>query len=102
MSTRTTKKVMFSLDIIKTGSLSTGLTPDSSLENMIQELAKGLNLIKHEQEYMEVREGIHRMINDNTNSRVVWWSFFEALVLVIVTIGQVYYLKRFFEVKRVI
>ncbi|OWK15506.1 TMED2 [Cervus elaphus hippelaphus] len=36
-------------------------------------------------------------VNDNTNSRVVLWSFFEALVLVAMTLGQIYYLKRFFE-----
>ena len=57
---------------------------------------------KHEQEYMEVRDRIHRAVNDNTNSRVVMWSFFEALVLVAMTVGQVYYLKRFFEVRRVV
>lgn len=42
------------------------------------------------------------LVNDSTNSRVVWWSFFEALVLVVMTIGQIYYLRRFFEVKRVV
>ena len=102
---------------------------------MVGELSQGLAVIKHEQEYMEVRERIHRMsewvytpvnthepslltclnyvicmllwfslppVNDNTNSRVVWWSVFEAFLLIAMTFGQIYYLKRFFEVKRVI
>lgn len=88
---------------------------------MVGELSQGLGVIKHEQEYMEVRERIHRMsksvwllmwlvlitpfpsqVNDNTNSRVVWWSLFEAFLLVTMTFGQIYYLKRFFEVRRVI
>ncbi len=51
---------------------------------------------------MSVRDRIHRAISENTNSRVVMWSFFEALVLVSMTIGQVFYLRRFFEVRRVI
>ncbi|XP_028400400.1 transmembrane emp24 domain-containing protein-like [Dendronephthya gigantea] len=72
------------------------------LNGMIQELSAVLGGVKHEQEYMEIRDKVHRAINDNTNSRVVWWSFFESLVLVAMTVGQVYYLKRFFEVKRVI
>lgn len=58
--------------------------------------------VKHEQEYMQVRDRIHRSINESTNSRVVLWSFFEALILVAMTLGQVYYLKRFFEVRRVV
>jgi hypothetical protein len=74
----------------------------SQLEEMVSELSMGLTVVKHEQEYMEVRERIHRMINDNTNSRVVWWAVFEAFLLVAMTFGQIYYLKRFFEVRRVI
>ena len=69
---------------------------------MTQELSVSMTGVKHEQEYMEVRERIHRAINDNTNSRVVLWAFFESVVLVAMTLGQVYYLKRFFEVRRVV
>jgi len=75
---------------------------DNKLEDMIKELSTALTGVKHEQEYMAVRDRIHRSINENTNSRVVMWSFFEALVLVSMTLGQVYYLKRFFEVRRVV
>ena len=74
----------------------------NKLEDMIKELSTALTGLKHEQEYMEVRDRIHRAINDNTNTRVVMWSFFEAFVLVAMTVGQVYYLKRFFEVRRVV
>ena len=74
----------------------------NKLEDMIKDLGAALTAVKHEQDYMEVREKIHRAINDSTNSRVVLWSFFEALVLVAMTMGQVYYLKRFFEVRRVV
>lgn len=92
----------------------------NKLEDMIRELScKSLNIslaflfnliflaasltgVKQEQEYMQVRDRIHRSINESTNSRVVMWSFFEALILVAMTIGQVFYLKRFFEVRRVV
>jgi len=104
MSTMTPKIVMFSMDV--------GEPPKSQdaeseahhnkLEEMIKELSTSLTSVKHEQEYMAVRDRIHRAINESTNSRVVMWAFFEAVVLVAMTFGQVYYLKRFFEVRRVV
>lgn len=105
MSTMTPKIVMFSMDIADKPKESKDMNADSQhnrLEDMIQELSTSLTAVKHEQEYMEVRERIHRSINENTNSRVVLWAFFEALVLVAMTTGQIYYLKRFFEVRRVV
>ena len=38
-------------------------------------------------------------MNDNTNARVVYWACFEAFLLVLMTVGQIYYLNRFFEVR---
>ncbi|KAK2191727.1 hypothetical protein NP493_47g06062 [Ridgeia piscesae] len=107
MSTMTPKVVMFSMNIgekpkAEIDNKETDAANHNKLEEMINELSVGLMGVKHEQEYMEVRERIHRAVNDNTNSRVVMWSFFEALVLVAMTLGQIYYLKRFFEVRRVV
>lgn len=106
MSTMTPKIVVFSIDIgdkpKEQVDKEEGDANHNKLTEMINELSTSLTGVKHEQEYMEVRERIHRSINDNTNSRVVLWSFFEALVLVAMSLGQVYYLKRFFEVRRVV
>ncbi|XP_055596540.1 transmembrane emp24 domain-containing protein 2 [Uranotaenia lowii] len=107
MSTLTPKVVMFSMEIGEApkgtiGAANEGEAGHTKLEDMIKELSGTLTGIKHEQDYMHVRDRIHRQINESTNSRVVMWSVFEALVLVVMTVGQVYYLKRFFEVKRVV
>ena len=113
MSTVTPKVLMFSVDVeeaVKHDSTGKPGSPvassiDSShtkLEEQIVELSNGLTAVKHEQEYMAVRDRIHRTINEGTNSRVVMWACFEALLLVAMTLGQVFYLHRFFEVRRVV
>jgi len=104
MSTMTPKAVMFNVDVGEAAKETPheGDGDKNKLEDMIKELSTSLTGVKHEQEYMEVRDRIHRSINDSTNSRVVMWAFFEAMVLVAMTLGQIYYLKRFFEVRRVV
>uniref|UniRef100_A0A2K6BLS5 GOLD domain-containing protein n=1 Tax=Macaca nemestrina TaxID=9545 RepID=A0A2K6BLS5_MACNE len=93
MSTMTPKIVMFTIDIGEApkGQDMEKAVHQNNLEEMISELAVAMTAGK-----------IHGAINNNTNSRVVLWSFFEALVLVAMTLGQIYYLKSFFEVQRLI
>ncbi|KAJ3572639.1 hypothetical protein NP233_g2957 [Leucocoprinus birnbaumii] len=72
------------------------------IEREIRNLAIGLTSVKDEQEYIVVRERVHRNTAESTNSRVKWWSILQAVVIFAVVAWQVYYLKSFFEVKRII
>ncbi|KAF9057408.1 emp24/gp25L/p24 family/GOLD-domain-containing protein [Panaeolus papilionaceus] len=72
------------------------------IEREIRKFASGLVAVKDEQEYIVVREKTHRNTAESTNSRVKWWSILQAIVLFSVVGWQIYYLKSFFEVKRVI
>ena len=65
MSTMTPKIVMFSMDIAEVHAAnqlgnSNSTADHNKLEEMINELSNALTAVKHEQEYMEVRERIHR------------------------------------------
>lgn len=112
MSTMTPKVLMFSMEVAPAEAKHDGDKPSdpsapnsadhNKLEEQVKELTSGLISVKHEQEYMAVRDRVHRQINDSTNSRVVLWAFFEALLLIAMSLGQVFYLRRFFEVRRVV
>jgi len=72
------------------------------LEKGVKTLGELLNQVKDEQEYIVMREMVHRNTAESTNSRVKWWSIFQLGVVGGNGIFQVWYLKRFFEVKRVV
>ncbi|BFZ55469.1 p24 complex component [Savitreella phatthalungensis] len=68
------------------------------LEHRIKELVTWVETIKDEQEYLVIRERVHRNTSESTNTRVKFWSIGQTVLLVGVCLFQVFYLKRFFEV----
>jgi len=75
------------------------LTP---VEHSLGEIDRALETIRVDLMYLRGRESAHRDTAESTNERVLWYSVIESLVLVTISLGQVYYLRKFFEVKRAI
>ena len=73
----------------------TNNTPHQTVKLLAELLAQ----VKDEQGYIVVRERTHRNTAESTNARVKWWSIFQMGVVVGEGIFQVWWLKRFFEVK---
>ncbi|KAI9843350.1 MAG: p24 complex component [Sclerophora amabilis] len=76
--------------------------PSDPLEAEVRQLSELLSQVKDEQTYIVMRERTHRNTAESTNARVKWWSIFQLGVLIGEGIFQVWWLKRFFEVKRVV
>lgn len=77
-------------------------TTDVGISNstlLVRQLSELLAQVKDEQSYIVLREKTHRNTAESTNARVKWWSVFQMLVLIGEGIFQVWWLKRFFEVK---
>ena len=110
------------------------------IEREIRQLSAALEAVKDEQEYIVVRERLHRdsasLVSsslssrafvcpgpaltpspspsslppaparapaaESTNDRVKYWSIVQTVLLFAVCAWQVFYLKRFFEVKRAV
>jgi len=69
---------------------------------LVRTLSDLVAQVKDEQSYIVVRERVHRNTAESTNARVKWWSLFQLLILLGVGVFQVWWIKRFFEVKRVV
>lgn len=69
-----------------------GLIP---AERELRELANNIQMFKDEQEYLALRERVHRNTAESTNGRVKWWSIFQTTMVVAVCAFQVYFVKRY-------
>lgn len=68
--------------------------------NMAENLMLAVISSRHDTRYLTARDNVHRKINDNTNAKIVLWSGIEFILLLLVSLGQVWYLRRFFEIRR--
>lgn len=57
------------------------------------------NLMNHH-EYMRVREAAHRQVTENTFAEILKWSLVEAMIVLSVAAGQVFYFRHYLERKR--
>eukprot|EP00163_Fabomonas_tropica_P020935 TRINITY_DN3686_c0_g1_i3.p1 TRINITY_DN3686_c0_g1~~TRINITY_DN3686_c0_g1_i3.p1 ORF type:complete len:221 (+),score=67.96 TRINITY_DN3686_c0_g1_i3:265-927(+) len=83
----------------------TGIAQKEHLKPIEIQMRKLEDLLKEagdEMLYLRQREERMRDTNESTNSRVVWWSVFSVVILASMTVWQVYYLKKFFQQKKMI
>ncbi|KAK2005167.1 emp24/gp25L/p24 family/GOLD [Colletotrichum falcatum] len=76
--------------------------PADPLETEVRHLSELLAQVKDEQSYIVMRERTHRNTAESTNSRVKWWNLFVIGLVIGESVFQVWWLRRFFEVKRVV
>jgi len=95
-SSRSVKTIAFSLhvgdDIFKELAQHEHLTP---LEQEISQLADGLQSVADEQQYYWSRERRHRDTSESTNSRVLFFSVAETVVIVGMAAWQFWSLRSF-------
>lgn len=72
------------------------------LELELKRLEDTIVQIHQEMKFLQAREAQMRETNDSTSSRVVWFSVLSMIVLVLLNAGQILYLKKYFQGKKLI
>ena len=72
----------------------------NTLATKLRELNVKVQDIQREQRYMREVEATFRDASELTNSRAVWWSILQIVVLVGAAVWQMRYLKVYFEDKK--
>jgi len=70
------------------------LTP---VRDAVFKMRQTLRSVLEEQRYQEHRDKALMALNESSRKRTTFWAVMEALVLVTVSVGQVFLLKRLFE-----
>jgi len=72
----------------------------SAIEVEVRKLNDKIRQIRSEQDYQKVREERFRDTSESTNSRVMWWSIAQTIVLLAAGAYQLTNLKGFFKTKK--
>lgn len=75
---------------------------NETLERSVFLLNEQIKMIDYEVDVFNHFYRWHYELNENTNRLLIFWSLFESLVSFSLTIGQIWYLKKFFEVRKII
>lgn len=98
LSSPATKIINYNVDINETAGNSN--IEHDRLSNMVTELISLVTGAKHEMDFLSARDRLHRVISERINSNLNIWSLIEFVLILSFAIGQTYYIKRFFEVRR--
>lgn len=108
-STMTPKVVMFKFQVARALDYYVDPTKrkddvieQAKAQSMINELSGKLGAVKMEQEYMHFRYRGHLDVSDSVQFRILAWSIFGPSLLLVMTVLEIIYMKRFFEVRRVV
>eukprot|EP00566_Odontella_aurita_P023995 CAMPEP_0113539432 /NCGR_PEP_ID=MMETSP0015_2-20120614/7912_1 /TAXON_ID=2838 /ORGANISM="Odontella" /LENGTH=204 /DNA_ID=CAMNT_0000439105 /DNA_START=259 /DNA_END=873 /DNA_ORIENTATION=+ /assembly_acc=CAM_ASM_000160 len=69
------------------------------MTSLTEQLVERIQAMGDHQSFLREREAIHRDVAESTFGYLMKWTLAEACCLVVVALGQIYYLRKFFETK---
>mmetsp|Transcript_14098 Transcript_14098/g.25023 ORF Transcript_14098/g.25023 Transcript_14098/m.25023 type:complete len:221 (-) Transcript_14098:2823-3485(-) len=74
----------------------------TSLEKELESLDSRIDLILRDLEYSKKQEVHFRNQSERINSRIMWWSLLQTLLLLLSGVWQIVHLKNFFRAKKLV
>eukprot|EP01122_Echinamoeba_exundans_P003795 TRINITY_DN13854_c0_g1_i1.p1 TRINITY_DN13854_c0_g1~~TRINITY_DN13854_c0_g1_i1.p1 ORF type:complete len:214 (+),score=38.12 TRINITY_DN13854_c0_g1_i1:22-642(+) len=99
MARFTVKTISFDWKTTKAGQQATTSEDLTPMQQALQRISSAIDTLQVEQNYFHVREIVHRNTAESTNGRVRWWSIIESTILVLMAVGQIYYIRRIVDSK---
>ena len=72
------------------------------LQQQMEDIVNSAQHLRNDLQHLKEREWQMRDLNEKTNERVVWFTFFSIAIFVIAGLAKIIYLKSFFTKKKLI